>query len=50
MPIISVLNLTHLENFQIGTYISYLLTAQVKNVSNNYIFVFEQSLNIDIFN
>ncbi|MEI6754877.1 MAG: porin family protein [Paludibacter sp.] len=47
MPVIGVFNVTHLINFQIGSYISYLLAAQVKNVSNINLFNFEQNLNID---
>jgi hypothetical protein len=50
MPAICILNVTSLINFQIGPYVSYLLAAQVKDVSNFNLFNFQQSLNTDNYN
>lgn len=50
MPVICIYNVTNLINFQIGPYVSYLIAAQVKNVSNINVFNFEQSLDIDNYN
>ena len=50
MPLICVFDVTSLIIFQVGPYISYLLTAQVKNAGNINLFNFEQNLNTDNYN
>ena len=50
MPVVAVFNMNRLVNLQIGSYLSCLMNAQVKNVSNVSLFNFEQNLNVDNFN
>jgi hypothetical protein len=50
MPLICIINVTHLVNVQVGPYVSYLLDGKVKNVANINLFNFEQNLNVNDYN
>jgi hypothetical protein len=50
IPVVAVFNINRLVNLQIGSYVSYLLAAQIKNVSTVNFFNFEQSPDIDNYN
>ena len=50
LPIVFLLNINRLINFQIGPYASYLIAVKVKNISSINLFNLEQSPDIDNFN
>lgn len=50
LPILLVLNVTDKFNFQVGPYLSYLLSGKVKNVSSNSYFDFEDNIDTKDFN
>ena len=50
MPVLLVVNLSEVFNFQIGPYVGYLLDGEVTNESSSPIFNFEDNIDPDEFN
>jgi hypothetical protein len=50
IPLLCVMNVTPLVNFQLGPYIGYLLDSSVKNKANIRLFDFERDMNMNNFN
>jgi len=46
LPVLLVLKSTEHLNFQVGPYLSYLMNANIRNVSNIHLFDYEQNLNL----
>ena len=50
IPLLCVMNVTPLVNFQLGPYIGYLLDSSVKNKANVHLFDFERDMNMNNYN
>jgi len=50
VPLLCVVNVTKLLNFQFGPYVAYLIDGKVKNVANVSLFNFEQNMNVNDYN
>jgi len=50
VPLLCVVNVTPLVNFQLGPYIGYLLDSSVKNKANVRLFDFERDMNMNNYN
>ena len=50
LPVLCVINVTHLVNVQFGPYISYLIDYKIKNMANVNLFNFEQKINVNNYN
>ena len=50
LPVLCIVNITPLVNFQLGPYVSYLLNGKVTNKANINLFDFENNINSDDYN
>ena len=50
VPVLCVVQLTHLLNIQFGPYVAYLVDGKVSNQANINLFNFEQNLNVNDYN
>ena len=50
VPVLCVVNVTHLLNVQFGPYVAYMIDGKVKNEANINLFNFEQNINVDDYN
>ena len=50
VPVLCVLQVTHLLNVQFGPYVAYMIDGKVKNEANINLFNFEQNVNVNDYN
>ena len=50
VPVLCVVQVTHLLNVQFGPYVAYMIDGKVKNEANINLFNFEQNLNVNDYN
>ena len=50
VPVLCVVNVTHLLNVQFGPYVAYMIDGKVKNEANVNLFNFEQNINVNDYN
>ena len=50
VPVLCVVQLTHLLNIQFGPYVAYMVDGKVTNVANVTLFNYEQNINVNDYN